>query len=59
MIEDGQWESAANLLNMASQFRPNDQWAKLLQAVALLESGFGEQAELVLEKVPDSIPEKA
>lgn len=59
LIEDGQWESAANLLNMASQFRPNDQWAKLLQAVALLESGFGEQAELVLEKVPDSIPEKA
>lgn len=59
LIEDGLWESAAKLLNMASQLRPNDHWAKLLQAVALLEGGFWDRAEKVLEEVPDNIPEKA
>ncbi|MCS7265044.1 MAG: tetratricopeptide repeat protein [Armatimonadetes bacterium] len=59
LIEDGRWESAAKWLNLASQLRPNDHWAKLFQAIALLESGFSEQAEHVLEQVPDSIPEKA
>lgn len=59
LIEDGRWEDAAKLLNMASQLRPKDHWSKLLQAVALLEGGFWWHAEKVLEEVPDSIPEKA
>ncbi|GEM_PF-569673 len=59
LIEDGRWVDAAKLLNKASQLRPDDHWSKLNQAVALLEGGFWEHAERVLEEVPDNIPEKA
>lgn len=59
LIEDGEWETAARLLGTASQLRPKDVWAKLLWAVALLEGGYEEQAEQVLNEVPEVVPEKA
>ncbi len=58
LIEDGEWEAAARLLGAASRLRPKDVWAKLLWAVALLEGGFWNQAEQVLDEVPEFVPEK-